>query len=218
MSSTLLKSMVAYKCDDISERRTIYTLIVNTAESNVHPISYHHWPIMTGQLYEVMEMICNLASDAYNGNLKWHDGYGKMGICSEFITYGENVLKRAEELSTPVPELFDYNIIYFEKNSPCKDLLENFSSLDGFEIKDFFNSKVLFKKRPTVIDLYWCQAIKDHYEGCVRYAKKPMELDEAKLRNDLYEDGYMLPEIYRNMFRTPTVPQDTLYDFDKSQP
>ena len=99
MSSTILRSMAAYKCDDSSERETIYTLIVNTAESNVHPLSYHHWPIVTGQLYEVMGIICNLASDAYNGNLKWHDGYGKMGICSEFITYGENVLKRAKGYS-----------------------------------------------------------------------------------------------------------------------
>ena len=206
MSSTILRSMTAYKCDDSSERETIYTLIVNTAESNVHPISYHHWPIVTGRLYEVMGMICNLASDAYNGNLKWHDGYGKMGICSEFATYGENVLKQAKELSTPVPELAEYNVIYFEKDAPCMDLFENFTTLDGFELTGFFGSKVLVKKRPTVIDLYWCQRIRTHYENCIRYAKKPKELDEEKLRKYLYDSGYMLPEKYRKLFKIPVSP------------
>lgn len=201
MSSTILSSMIAYKCDDADERETIYTLIVNTAESNISPISYHHWPIITGQLYEVMSMVCNMASDAYNGNLKWRNGYGKMGICSEFVTYGENVLKRAKETSEPVPELSDYNVIYFDKNAPCMDLFENFTTLEGFELRDFYNSKVLVKKRPTVIDLYWCRRIKSHYESCIRHAKKPQELNETKLRKDLYDSGFMLPERYRNMFK-----------------
>ncbi len=203
MSTTLLRSMVAYKCDDAHERETIYTVIVNTAESNVHPISYHHWPLTTGRLYQVMETLCGLASDAYNGNIKWHDGFGKFGICSEFMIYAENVLERAKETADPLPELMHFNVVYFKPDDPGVDLWVNFTKLDGFEIKDFYNEKVLVKKRPTICDLYWCQRIKKHYESTLQYAKKPHELDIEKFRKDLYEHSYMMPEKIRNAFKAP---------------
>lgn len=108
MSSTLLSKMVAYKCDDAHERETIYTVIVNTAESNVHPISYHHWPIAVGWKYQVVKTICNMAADVYSGMLKWRsNSWGRDGSSSEFVIYGENVLKRAVETAEPIPEI-DY--------------------------------------------------------------------------------------------------------------
>ena len=43
MSSTLLKSLKAYKCDVADCFESIYVVIANTAESNVHQLDYHHW-------------------------------------------------------------------------------------------------------------------------------------------------------------------------------
>ena len=43
MSSTLLKSLKAYKCDVADCYESIYVVIANTAESNVRPLDYHHW-------------------------------------------------------------------------------------------------------------------------------------------------------------------------------
>ncbi|UKI30314.1 MAG: hypothetical protein L6W00_20435 [Lentisphaeria bacterium] len=68
MSSTLLRSMKAYQCR--GEREMIYALITDTAESNLHPICYNHWPIAAGRKYEVMKTICQMAADVYGGMLK----------------------------------------------------------------------------------------------------------------------------------------------------
>ena len=84
MGSTLLRSMKAYQCR--GEREMIYALITDTAESNLHPICYNHWPIAAGRKYEVMKTICQMAADVYGGMLKWRGrDWGRDGSCSEFM-------------------------------------------------------------------------------------------------------------------------------------
>ncbi len=199
MGSTLLSSMKAYKCQ--GERETIYTLITNTAESNLHPIQYSPWPIAIGWKYEIVRTICLLAADVYSGSLKWRDGWGRDGAASEFMTYGENVLKRAVETAEPIPDIDHYSVIYFKADDPCADLLANFERIAGYRIEDFCGEKVLRKERPTVLDLEIAFRVREHYESCVKYAQRSGTLDVAKLRKDLYSSGYMLPEQYRNAFK-----------------
>lgn len=57
MGATLLRSM---KPINRGEREMIYALITDTAESNLHPICYNHWPIAAGRKYEVMKTICRM--------------------------------------------------------------------------------------------------------------------------------------------------------------
>lgn len=202
MGATLLHRIIAYKCDDPDSRDTIYTLIVNTAEKNVHPISYHYWPINSGRQYEIMTTMCNMASDIFNGNLHWRGTWGKFGICSEFLNYAENVLKRAQKITGPVPELDEYRILYFKPDAPCADVLNRFAELKRFEINDFFDEKVLQIQYPTVSDLYWGQRIRQHYEACKKYAEKPGKLNTEKFRKCLAEWSYMMPDKYRELFKT----------------
>ena len=200
MSSTLLNGMEAYMCK--GENDMIYALITNTAESNLHPIRYHHWPINTGLQHEVMTTICNMASDIFNGNLHWRGNWGKFGICSEFLTYAENVLKRAKEITGAVPGLYEYRVIYFKPDAPCVDVLHRFTQLERFEINDFYGEKVLQIRNPTVSDLYWGQQIRKHYETCQKYAMESKTLDAGKMRKNLAKWGYMLSAKYRKKFQT----------------
>ena len=115
MSSTLLSSMKAYKNTDLERGDTIYALIVNTAESNVHPHSYHHWAIACDRKWQVVRTICRMAGDVYSGELKWRGStMNNDGICSAFVTYGENVLKQAKEISSARPLL---RIAFFNGDS-----------------------------------------------------------------------------------------------------
>lgn len=202
MSSTLLSSVAAYKCDIPEEWETIYTLVVNTAERNVHPISYHHWPINTGRQHEIMTTLCNMASDIYSGNLHWRRSWGKFGVCSEFMIYGENVLKRAKEITGPVPDLDEYHLIYFKPDDPCADILLNFTKFERFDTRDCYDSRVLFIRNPTIEDVYRGKQIRDHYETCKKYAMEPGKFDEVKFRKILSEWCYMMPDRYREVFKT----------------
>ncbi len=199
MSSTLLRSMKAYQCR--GDREMIYALITDTAESNLHPICYNHWPIAAGRKYEVMKTICRMAADVYGGMLKWRGrDWGRDGSCSEFMAYGENTLKRAAELSGPVPDIDCCNILYFKEDDPCADIFGNFEQI-GYKVKNFFNEKVLVKEHPTVLDLEIAFRIRDHYESCKRYAQKSQTLNIAKLRKNLYSTSYLFPPQYRNAFK-----------------
>ncbi len=202
MGSTLLNSMAACKCYIPEEREDIYTLIINTAEKNIEPVSYHCWPMNTGRKYEIMATLCGMASDIFNGNLHWHGEWGRMGICSEFMTYAENILKRAAETTGPVPNLSEYRLIYFKPDDPCVDLLDHFIKLERFEIHNFFDEKVLQIRNPTISDLYWGERIRQHYETCKKYAVEPGNFDAVKFRKILAEWGCMMPDRYRKAFKT----------------
>lgn len=78
-----------------------------------------------------------------------------MGICSKFMTYAEKVISEAKELTTAIPELYDYPVVYFKQDDPDVAYLQKFAELDKFEIRDFFSQKVLQIKNPTVSDVYW---------------------------------------------------------------
>ena len=55
MSSTLLKNIRVYKCNEPEHwNDTIYAVLVNTAESNIFPQTCHYWTIAAGQKYEVL--------------------------------------------------------------------------------------------------------------------------------------------------------------------
>lgn len=73
MSSTLLKSLKAYKCDVADCFESIYVVIANTAESNVHPLDYHHWAMCSGMRYQVLDTLCHVAGDVYSGNIHWRN-------------------------------------------------------------------------------------------------------------------------------------------------
>ena len=200
MGATLLSSLKAYRCQ--GDREMIYTLITNTAESNLHPIQYHHWPIAVGWKYQVVKTICNMAADVYSGMLKWRsNSWGQDGSSSEFVIYGENVLKRAIETAEPIPEIDYYNIIYFKDDDPCADIFANFERIDGFKIRNFYGEKVLQKECPTVLDLNIAFQIRNHYESCLKSAQKRESPDIAKLRDDLYSYASLFPEEFRNSFK-----------------
>lgn len=116
------------------------------------------------------------------------------------MTYGENTLKRAAELSGPVPDIDCCNILYFKEDDPCADIFGNFEQI-GYKVKNFFNEKVLVKEHPTVLDLEIAFRLRDHYESCRRYAQQSQTLDIAKLRKNLYSTSYLFPAQYRNAFK-----------------
>ena len=201
MSSTLLSSMKAYKSTDPERGDTIYALIVNTAESNVHPHSYHHWAIACDRKWQVVRTICRMAGDVYSGELKWRGStMNNDGICSAFVTYGENVLKQAKEISSAIPELDYFNILYFKEAEPLAEFWQNFIPI-GYDIEDFWNEKVLMKKKPTVLDLYYCMQIREHLENCNRYARQNKEVNADALREHL-SGAYLMPEHIRKIFKS----------------
>ena len=199
MSSTLLNGMKAYMCK--GENDMIYALITNTAESNLHPIRYHRWPIAAGRKYQMVKMICDMAADVYSGMLKWHGGRGRDGSSSEFVMYGENLLKRAVKTPDPIPDIDHYNIIYFRDDDPCADIFANFERIGGFKIRNFYSEKVLVKEHPTVLDLEIAFRIREHYQSSQKYAEKDESIDVKKLRKNLYDNSYMFPAEFRNAFK-----------------
>ena len=201
MSSTLLKSLKAYKCDVADCYESIYVVITNTAESNVRPLDYHHWAMCSGMRYQVMETLCEIAGDAYNGNIHWRNTWGEMGICSKFMTYAEKVISEAKELTTPIPELYDYPVMYFKPEDPDVAYLQKFAELDKFEIRDFYSQKVLQIKNPTVSDVYWGGQIRRYIDDCRKYAKEAKELDVEKFHRCLREWCGRMPEPYREIFK-----------------
>ena len=204
MSSTLLKSLKAYKCDVADCYESIYVVIANTAESNVRPLDYHHWAMCSGMRYQVMETLCEIAGDAYTGNIHWRNTWGEMGICSKFMTYAEKVISEAKELTTPIPELYDYPVMYFKPEDPDVDYLQKFAELDKFEIRDFYSQKVLRIKNPTVSDVYWGGQIRRYIDDCRKYAKEAKELDVGKFHRCLREWCRRMPEQYWKIFKGTT--------------
>ena len=204
MSSTLLKSLKAYKCDVADCYESIYVVIANTAESNVRPLDYHHWVMCSGMRYQVMGTLCEIAGDAYNGNIHWRNTWGKMGICSKFMTYAEKIISEAKELTTPIPELYDYPVMYFKPEDPDVAYLQKFAELDKFEIRDFYSQKVLQIKNPTVSDVYWGGQIRRYIDDCRKYAKEAKELDVEKFHRCLREWCRRMPEQYWKIFKGTT--------------
>ena len=201
MSSTLLKSLKAYKCDVADCYESIYVVIANTAESNVRPLDYHHWVMCSGMRYQVMGTLCEIAGDAYNGNIHWRNTWGEMGICSKFMTYAEKVISEAKELTAAIPELYDYPVVYFKSDDPDVDYLQKFAELEKFEIRDFFSQKVLRIKNPMVSDVYWGGQIRRYIDDCRKYAKETKELDVEKFHRCLREWCGRMPEQYWKIFK-----------------
>ena len=201
MSSTLLKSLKAYKCDVADCFESIYVVIANTAESNLHPISYHRWAMCSGMRYQVLDTLCNVASDVFNGNIHWRNTWGEMGICSKFMTYAEKVISEAKELTAAIPELYDYPVAYFKPDDPDVDYLQKFAELEKFEIRDFFSQKVLRIKNPTVSDVYRGGQIRRYIDDCRKYAKEARELNVGKFLRCLREWCGRMPVPYREIFK-----------------
>ena len=69
MSSTLLKNIRVYKCNEPEHwNDTIYAVLVNTAESNIFPQTCHYWTIAVGQKYEVLILIHRAPTARCNPN------------------------------------------------------------------------------------------------------------------------------------------------------
>lgn len=201
MSSTLLKSLKAYKCDVADCYESIYVVIANTAEGNVRPLDYHHWAMCSGMRYQVLDTLCHVAGDVYSGNIHWRNTWDEMGICSKFMTYAEKVISEAKELTTAIPELYDYPVVYFKQDDPDVAYLQKFAELDKFEIRDFYSQKVLQIKNPTVSDVYWGGQIRRYIDDCRKYAKEAKELDVGKFHRCLREWCGRMPEPYREIFK-----------------
>ncbi len=201
MSFTLLKSLKAYKCDVADCYDSIYVVIANTAESNVRPLNYHYWAMCSGMRYQVLDTLCNVASDVYSGNIHWRNTWGEMGICSKFMVYAEKVISEAKELTTAIPELYDYPVVYFKQEDPDVAYLQKFAELDKFEIRDFFSQKVLQIKNPTVSDVYWGGQIRSYIDDCRKYAKESKDLDVEKFHRSLREWCGRMPKPYQEIFK-----------------
>ena len=202
MSSTLMSKMKAYKSKEPQRGNTIYALIVNSAESNITPLHYEDWTLTCDEKWKVMGKICQMAGDLYSGGLKWPGAiWGDEKICSKFLQYAENVMKDAKTTEDPVPEITSHFIIDWDPDDPCADIWRRFIPL-GYCIKKLWSREVLVKYNPTVLDLYNGFSIRQHYESCLRYARGEGELDIAKLRKNLFTNGYMLPMEIRLAFNT----------------
>ena len=215
MSSTLVKNIRICRCDDPEARTAIYAMIVNTAESNVHPITYRYWPIAVGREYEVAAVIAQMASDIFNGNLHWHGAWGSAERSIAFFKYAMNLLERAEELSGAVPELFEYRILYFKKDAPGMEILNRFTALERFKIREIWDESMLLIEKPTVSEIYWGQEIRRHYERSIRLATEPGILNMEKLQKNLAGGNTTLPEKYRFPFerRDPDTAPEGLFAF-----
>ena len=201
MSSTLLKNIRVYKCNEPEHwNDTIYAVLVNTAESNVFPQTYHYWTIAAGQKYEVIKVIANMFSDTFNGNLHWRGEWHSIDNSMAFLKYALEALEHAKEITGAVPELDEYTVLYFKKDALGADKLHKFAELERFKIKESWDEYRLLIKRPTVCEIYWGQAIRQHYEDCIRLAAEPGTLNKGKLQKYLAEHGWGIPEKYRKPF------------------
>ena len=202
MSSTLLKNIRVYKCNEPEHwNDTIYAVLVNTAESNVFPQTYHYWVIAAGQKYEVIKVIAEMFSNTFNGNLHWRGEWHSMDNSMAFLKYALNALEHAKEITGAVPELDEYTVLYFEKDAPGADKLHNFAALEHFKIQECWGQYRLVIEHPTVSEIYWGQAIRQHYENCVHLATEPGTLNLEKLQKNLAEHCWLIPEKYRNPFK-----------------
>ena len=57
------------------------------------------------------------------------------------------------------------------------------------------------KKKPTVLDLYYCMQIREHWENCNRYARQNKEVNAEALREHL-SGAYLMPEHIRKIFKS----------------
>lgn len=202
MSSTLIRNMKAYKSKEPKWGNDIYALVVDSAESNVKPLNYEYWAITCDQKWMVMEKICRMAGDLYSGMLKWPGSqWGDEKICSKFLQYAENVMKNARTTENPIPEITSHYIIDWNPDDPCAEIWRRFIPL-GYSIENLWGREILIKYHPTVLDLYNGFNIRKHYENCLQYSRKKGELDIAKLRKNLYEKAYMLPDETHQAFNT----------------
>ena len=202
MSSTLLKNIRVYKCNEPEHwNDTIYAVLVNTAESNVFPQTYHYWVIAAGQKYEVIKVIADMFSDTFNGNLHWHGEWHSMDNSMAFLNYALDALEHAKEITGAVPELDEYTVLYFKKDSPGADKLHNFAALEHFKIQECWGQYRLVIEHPTVCEIYWGQAICQHYKGSIRMATEPGTLNMEKLQKYLAEHCWLIPEKYRKPFK-----------------
>ena len=103
-------------------------------------------------------------------------------------------------ISFAIPELDFFNILYFKETEPLADFWQNFIPI-GYEIEDFWNEKVLTKKKPTVLDLYYGMQIREHWENCNRYARQNKEVNAEALREHL-SGAYLMPEHIRKKFKS----------------
>ena len=204
MSSTLLRSMKAYKSKEPRWGEEIYELIVNTAESNIEPLHYEHWVITCNKKWLVMKTICEMAGNLYSGVLKWPGAQWRdEEICSKFLRYAENVIRNAPTRAESIPEITSHSVINWNPDDPTADIWRKFIPL-GYLIEKKWDREYLVKKHPTMIDLYYNFQIREHYENCLRYAREKGNLDIDKFRRYLYESGYMLPDEIRQTFKTGT--------------
>lgn len=201
MSFTHFDSMSAYKTMDSNLRDFLYVLVTKSADSSIRPLHYCHYPVAAGRLYEVMEDVCKMASDAFNGNLHWHGTWGEIGISSKFLAYAENVLKQAKEIASPIPNLSEFLILSFGDDDPGAEILKKFAGLDRFEICDSWGKNQLVIHSPTVEDIFWGMELKKLYEISKRYAEKVSRIDLTAFHNHLEELSMLFPVQYRELLK-----------------
>ena len=201
MSFTHFDSMSAYKTMDSNLRDFLYVLVTKSADSSIRPLHYCHYPVAAGRLYEVMEDVCKMASDAFNGNLRWHGTWREIGISSKFLAYAENVLKQAKEIASPIPNLSEFLILSFGDDDPGAEILKKFAGLDRFEICDSWNKKQLVIHSPTVEDIFWGMELKKLYEISKRYAEKVSRIDLTAFHKHLEELSMLFPVHYKKLLK-----------------
>ena len=201
MSCTILNDIRVYRCNEPAHwNDTIYAVLVNTVESNLSPGHYHYWALAAGQKFEVMKVIAGTFSDVFSGTWCWRGERNDIDRSMTFLKYALDALEHAQEFTCAVPELDEYTVLYFEKDAPGADKLHNFAALERFKIQECCGQYRLVIEHPTVSEIYWGQAIRQHYENCVHLATEPGTLNLEKLQKNLAEHCWLIPEKYRKPF------------------
>ena len=201
MSCTILNDIRVYRCNEPAHwNDTIYAVLVNTVESNLSPGHYHYWALAAGQKFEVMKVIAGTFSDVFSGTWCWRGERNDIDRSMTFLKYALDALEHAQELTGAVPELDKYTALYFEKDAPGADKLHNFAALERFKIQECWGQYRLVIEHPTVSEIYWGQAIRQHYENCVHLATEPGTLNMKELHKYLAEHCWLIPEKYRKPF------------------